>query len=134
MHMEVASRSSVAVSSVVSVAGVTTPVQASPNDYAFEPVSVQVRTGWDSEFAVRTVHRPTRKLVAGAMLVHTRRDMSPSGIETMTANHAALPSSEPGVYRFRADLTMAGGWILRQMTNVPGESETVQGTVVFRAT
>jgi len=119
MHMEVASRSSVAASSLVCVAGVT-PVQASPDDYAFEPVSVEVRTGWGSEFAVRIVHRPTRKLVAGAVLVHARLDMSLGGMETMTANHAALPSSEPGVDRFRADLTVAGGWILRLMTNVPG--------------
>jgi hypothetical protein len=51
----------------------------------------------------------------------------------MTAKHAASPAAEPGVYRFKADLTMAGGWALKVMAKVPGEAETVQGTVVFRA-
>ena len=28
---------------------------------------------------------------------------------------------------------MAGGWAFKVMAKVPGESETVQGTVVFQA-
>ena len=51
----------------------------------------------------------------------------------MTAPVEPMPSTEPGVYRFKADLTMAGQWALKLMAKVQGEKETVQGTVVFRA-
>jgi YtkA-like len=51
----------------------------------------------------------------------------------MTAKHAAQPSTEPGVYKFRADLTMAGRWALQLMAKVPGEKETLEATVVFEA-
>ena len=33
----------------------------------------------------------------------------------------------------QADLTMDGGWAFKLQAKVPGESETVQGTVVFKA-
>ena len=52
----------------------------------------------------------------------------------MEAKHtAAEPAGEPGVYRFNADLTMAGGWALKLMAKVQGEPETIEGTVVFKA-
>ena len=109
------------------------PSYAGKDDYTFEPVSVQVRNGAGSELAVRLVHRPTGKPVEGAVLFRTRLDMSPDSMGEMTAKHAAQPSSEPGVYRFKADLTMAGGWAFKIMAKVPGEADTVQGTVVFQA-
>jgi hypothetical protein len=111
----------------------TTPLLAGAGDYAFEPVSVDIRNGSGSELAVRLVHRPTGKSVEGAVLFRTRLDMSPESMGEMTAKHTALPSTEPGVYKFRADLTMAGGWAFKLMAKVPGETETVQGTVVFKA-
>ena len=37
------------------------------------------------------------------------------------------------MYRFKADFTMAGGWAFKLQAKVPGESETVEGTVVFKA-
>jgi hypothetical protein len=114
------------------VAATATPVWAGPNDYAFEPVSVDIRNGDASELAVRLIHKPTGKPVAGATLVRTRLDMSPDNMASMTTNHTALPSTEPGVYKFRADLTMEGGWALTVAAKVPGETETVQGTVVFK--
>jgi YtkA-like len=82
---------------------------------------------------VRLVHKPSGKPVTGAVLFRTRLDMSPDSMGEMTAKHVAMPTSEPGVYRFKADLTMAGGWAFKVMAKVPGESETVQGTVVFQA-
>jgi hypothetical protein len=106
---------------------------AGPNDYVFEPVSVSVRNGAASELAVRIVHKSSGKPVEGAVLFRTRLDMSPDSMGEMTAKHTAVPSAEPGVYKFKADLTMAGGWALKLMAKVPGEKETVQGTVVFQA-
>jgi hypothetical protein len=115
------------------VGALATAAYAGKNDYAFEPVSVEVRNGNNSELAVHLVDKRTGKPVEGAVLFRTRLDMSPDSMGEMTAKHTAEPSKEPGVYRFRADLTMAGGWALKVMAKVPGESETVEGTVVFKA-
>jgi hypothetical protein len=109
------------------------PVLAGPNDYAFEPVKAEVKNGSGSELAVRLIHRPSGKPVKDAVVFRTRLDMSPDSMEAMTAKHEALPSTEPGVYRFKADLTMAGGWALKLMAKVQGEKDTVTGTVIFKA-
>ena len=106
---------------------------AGANDYAFEPVKVEVKNGAGSELLVRLVHKPSGKPVEGALIVKTRLDMSPDGMETMTAKLEAEPGGEPGVYRFKADFTMAGGWALKLMAKVQGEPETIEGTVVFKA-
>ena len=103
---------------------------AAAADYEFQPVAVDVKNGAGSELAVRLVHKPTGKPIDGALLIRTRLDMSPDSMGEMTAKHTAMPGSEPGVYRFKADLTMTGGWAFKLQAKVPGESETVQGTVV----
>lgn len=115
----------IAVSSSASIAGAA--------DYEFQPLKVEVKNGGGSELAVRLVHKATGKPVPGAVLFRTRLDMAPDNMADMTAKHGAMPASEPGIYRFKADLTMAGGWAFRIMAKVPGESETVQGVVVFKA-
>jgi hypothetical protein len=102
-------------------------------DYSFEPVTVEVKNGAASELGVRLVHKPSGKPVTGAVLFRTRLDMAPDGMAGMQAQHAAMPSEEPGVYRFKADLTMAGGWAFRIMAKVPGETDTVEGVVIFQA-
>jgi hypothetical protein len=106
---------------------------AAAADYEFQPVTVDVKNGSGSELAVRLVHKPTAKPVAGAVIFRTRLDMSPDSMGEMTAKHAAVPETEPGVYRFKADFTMAGGWAFKLQAKVPGEPETVEGTVVYRA-
>ena len=117
----------------IAVALATTAAHAAKGDYLFEPVAIEVRNGKDSELAVRLIHKPSGKPVEGAVIFRSRLDMSPDSMGEMTAKLAAQPSKEPGVYRFRADLTMAGGWALKLMAKVPGESETIEGTVVFKA-
>ena len=102
-------------------------------DYSFEPLQANVKNGVGSELAVRLVHKPTGKPVPNAVLFRTRLDMGPDNMAEMTAQHQAVPGTEPGVYRFKADLIMAGGWALRLMAKVPGEAETVQGIVQFQA-
>lgn len=111
----------------------TSSAFAGAADYVFEPFQTEVKNGAGSELAVRLVHKPTGRPVPNAIVFRTRLDMGPDNMADMTAKHSALPASEPGVYRFKADLTMAGGWALRLMAKVPGESETVQGTVEFKA-
>jgi hypothetical protein len=122
-----------AIAACIAIALMSAAALAGSNDYAFEPVSFNIRNGGGSELAVRIVHKPTGKPVEGAVLFRTRLDMSPDSMGEMTAKHTAMPSGEPGVYKFKADLTMAGGWALKLMAKVPGEKETVQGTVVFQA-
>jgi len=129
--MKPSTRALAMVASVVLIA--VTPAFASPDDYAFEPVKVDVKHGSASELAVRVINKSTGKPVEGVVLFRTRLDMSPDSMDEMTAKHAAQPSNEPGVYKFRADLTMAGGWALKLMAKVPGEKETVRATVVFQA-
>jgi len=107
------------------------PADAGAKDFEFQPVGAQVKNGAGSDFAVRLVDKRTGKPVEGAVIFRTRLDMSPDTMDEMTAKHAAAPSSEPGVYRFKADFTMAGRWALKLQAKVPGEADTVAGTVVF---
>ena len=111
----------------------STTAFAGAGDYEFQPLKVDVKNGAGSELAVRLVHKVTGKPVAEAVLFRTRLDMAPDNMADMSAKHVAMPASEPGIYRFKADLTMAGGWAFRIMAKVPGEKDTVQGVVVFQA-
>ena len=106
---------------------------AGAKDYEFQPVSIEVKNGAGSDVAVRLVNKITGKPVEGAVIFRTRLDMSPDTMDEMTAKHTAAPSNEPSVYRFKADFTMAGRWALKLQAKVPGEAETVVGTVVFKA-
>ena len=106
---------------------------AGAKDYEFQPVAAEVKNGDGSELAVRLTNKATGKPVEGAVLFRTRLDMSPDSMGEMPAKHTAMPASEPGVYKFKADLTMAGSWAFKVQTKVPGENDTVDGTVVFKA-
>jgi hypothetical protein len=106
---------------------------AGARDYEFQAVSNDFKAGSGRDVAVRLVHKLTGKPVTGAVLFRSRLDMSPDGMGDMTGKLAADASSEPGLYRFKADLTMAGSWALKLMAKVPGESETVEGTVLIQA-
>lgn len=102
-------------------------------DYEFQAVTPTVKNGNGSELAVRLVDKRTGKPVAGAVVFRTRLDMSPASMGEMEAKHQLAASTEPGVYKFNADVTMAGGWALKIQAKVPGEAETVEGSVVFQA-
>jgi hypothetical protein len=123
---------SLAVAASVILAVAATAVQAAKEDYVFEPVPVEIRTGNGIELAVRITHKPTGKPVEGVVLFRTRIDGSPHNMASMTAKHTAVPSTEPGVYKFRADFSMAGNWAFKLMAKVPGEGETVERTVIFK--
>ena len=107
------------------------PAIAAAKDYKFEPVNAEVRQGDGVTLAVRLLHSSTGKPVAGAIVFRTRLDMSPDDMMTMTAKHQSLPEVEPGVYRFKADLTMAGNWRFQIAAKVQGEPETVEGELIL---
>jgi hypothetical protein len=106
---------------------------AAAQDYAFEAIKAEVHNGPGSEIAVRLVHKPSATPVKDAIIFRTRLDMSPENMEGMATKIEPLTESEPGVYKFRADFTMAGGWALKLQAKIQSEPETVQGTVVFTA-
>ena len=123
----------IAAAAVMSITLQAPAVYAAASDYTFEPAAVDVKNGTGSELAVRLINKQTGKAVPDAIVIRTRLDMSPESMGEMTAKHTAMPSTEPGVYRFKADLTMAGGWAFKLQAKVPGETETVEGSVVFKA-
>lgn len=102
-------------------------------DYEFQPVSAEIKNDAGSELGIRLVDKRTGKAVPGAVIFRTQLDMSPDGMGEMLAKHEALPPGEPGVYRYKADITMAGDWAFKLQAKVPSEPETVEGSVVFTA-
>jgi Golgi nucleoside diphosphatase len=102
-------------------------------DYAFEPVTAELKKGDDVIVAVRLLHKPSGKPVADAVIVRTRVDMAPDGMADMESPVAPVPGSEPGVYAFKTDLPMPGRYQLSVAAKVQGEPETVVGKVVFKA-
>src|SRR5687768_15287764 len=116
----------------IATALAATSALAGKNDYVFEPVAAEVKNGSGSQLAVRLVHKPSGKPVEGAVIFRSRLDMSPDAVGEMTAQRTAQPAKEPGLYSFKADLTMAGRWALKLMAKVPGESEAIEGTVIFK--
>jgi YtkA-like len=100
------------------------------DDYFFEPVKAEIRTSNVATLAVRLVHKPTGKPVTDARIMETRLVMPHHGSAEMTSAIAPLPSP---VFAFKAPLMMEGDWLLSIAAKVPGQSETVIGTITFRA-
>jgi hypothetical protein len=120
-----------AIAVVASLAG---PVLAGANDYVFEPVKAEIKKGDDVVVSVRLKHKATGKPVTDAVIVQTRIDMGPDGMGEMASQLTPVPSTEPGVYSFKTDLSMQGRWLLSIAAKVQGEAETVVGKITFRAT
>jgi YtkA-like len=95
-------------------------------------VQTEAKAG-EAIVAVRLVHLPDGKPVPDAVIFATRADMAPDGMETMTTSIEAMPSTEPGVYPFKVNLTMQGGWRLSLGAKVQGESETLESRLEVRA-
>lgn len=111
---------------------VTGVAHAGPQDYRFEAVQPQVKSG-DAQIAVRLIHVPTGKPVENAVIFQTRLDMSPMGMGDMTAKATPVKMNEPGLYAFRAPLGMDGEWAMQLNAKVPGETDTVRGSIKFKA-
>ena len=111
----------------------TPAAMAGANDFEFQPVSTEIKNGVVAELAVRLIDKRSGKPVPGAVLFRTRLDMSPDSMGEMLAKHEPIKSDDAGIYRFKADITMAGGWAFKLQAKVPGEPDTVEGSVVFTA-
>ena len=115
------------------VAGSATVSFAGAQDYEFQAVDTNVKQGQGSPVSVRLVDKRTGKPVPDAVIFTTRMDMAPEGMEMMTTPVQAATSTEPGVYAFKSDFTMAGGWRFKLAAKVQGEPDTVQGELVLKA-
>ena len=102
-------------------------------DYEFQLIDQTVKKG-DAIISVRLVHKPDGKPVPDAVIFATRLDMAPDGMQEMATKIAPMPNTEPGVYKFKATLSMAGGWQLSLGAKVQGETGTVENKLVVKAT
>ena len=109
------------------------PALADVKDYEFRLVQNQVKKGDGAVVAVRLVNRKTGQPVPNAVIFAKRIDMAPDNMPTMDSPLEPLPSTEPGVYRFKTDLSMAGGWQLSLGAKVQGQEGTVESKLVLKA-
>jgi YtkA-like len=109
------------------------PVLAEVKDYEFQLVQNEVKKGGGAVVVVRLVDKRSGKPVPDAVISAKRIDMAPDGMATMAAPIEQLASTEPGVYRFKTDLSMEGRWQLSLAAKVQGETGTVESKMVVRA-
>jgi len=105
---------------------------ADSNDYEFQLLDKEVKQG-AAIISVKLVHKPSGRAIADAVIFAKRIDMGPDGMEAMTAPIEAASSAEPGIYKFKTDLGMAGQWALSLGAKVQGETGTVENKLIVRA-
>ncbi len=105
---------------------------AQATNYEFQLVDKELKQG-EAVIGVRLIDKRSSAAVPDAVIFAKRIDMSPDKMAAMTAPLEPLSSLEPGVYRFKTRLTMAGGWLLSLAAKVQGESGTVEGKLLLRA-
>lgn len=103
------------------------------NEYEFQLAQNELKRGDGAEIAVRLIHKPSGKTVPDAVVYATRFDMAPAGMPAMMAPLERLPDNEPGLRRFRTDVTMEGDWRLSLAAKVQGEIGTAVGRLDVKA-
>jgi len=106
---------------------------AGAKDYSLELVETTRPVGAGAILTVRLTDLRTGVPVESAVIFATRMDMAPDGMETMTTPVTLLPTESPGLYRFAADLVMAGNWRFSVAVKVQGEAETVEAELLLQA-
>jgi hypothetical protein len=112
-------------------AALASPLFADVQDYEFQLMQTEAKKG-DAIVAVRLVNKRSGKLVPDAVISAKRIDMAPDGMADMAGRIEQLPSTEPGVYRFKANLSMQGSWQLSLAAKVQGENGTVDSKLVLK--
>lgn len=106
---------------------------ADVKDYEFQLAQSETKKG-DVTIEVRLLNKKTGKAVPDAVIIAKRVDMAPDGMAEMATRVDQLPSAEPGLYRFKANLSMEGRWQLSLGAKVQGEAGTVKSKLVIKAT
>jgi hypothetical protein len=115
------------------LAAMSTTALADIKDYEFQLVDKEAKRG-EATIAVKLVHKPSGRAIPDAVIFAKRIDMGPEQMEAMTAPLEVVPSTAPGVYRFKTDLAMAGDWALSLAAKVQGETGTVENKLILKAT
>jgi YtkA-like len=113
--------------------GAAGAARAEIKDYEFQLVDQTVQAGADKIITVRLVNKKTGKPVPDAVIFATRLDMAPDGMQEMATKVTAVPGGEPGLYKFKATLSMAGRWQLSLGAKVQGETGAVENKLVVTA-
>ncbi|AOO81585.1 FixH family protein [Bosea vaviloviae] len=109
------------------------PVRADIKDYAFRLTQDELKQGNGVIVTVQLIDRRSGKPVPDAVIFSKRLDMEPDGMAMMATPLEALPMSEPGSYRFKTNLTMAGGWRLSLGAKIQGETGTLENKLTLKA-
>src|ERR1700716_1108605 len=117
----------------IAMFGSATIARADIKDYEFQLVDQTIKAGPDKIITVRLINKATGKPVPDAVIFATRLDMAPDGMQEMATKVTQMPGTEPGTYRFKATLSMAGGWQLSLGAKVQGEAGTVESKLVITA-
>ena len=112
--------------------GAASSAYAEIRDYEFRLVKPEMKKG-DAEVAVSLINKKSGKAVPDAVIFAKRIDMAPEGMAAMASPLEQLPSTEPGVYRFKTNLSMEGKWQLSLGAKVQGENGSVESKLVVRA-
>lgn len=91
------------------LAAVSLPALADIKDYEFRLVQNEIKQGNGVVVAVTLIDKRSGKPVPDAVIFAQRIDMAPDGMEMMASPIETMPSTESGTYRFKTNLTMAGG-------------------------
>lgn len=102
-------------------------------DYEFQLMDPSVQAGADKIVTVKLMNKKTGKPVSDAVIFASRLDMAPDGMQEMVTKVTPLPGTEPGMYRFKANFSMAGRWQLSLGAKVQGETGTVESKLVVTA-
>ena len=124
----------VAAATLIGLAAASTAPQAwaGMQDYEFQLVRNEIKKG-DAIIAVRLINKTKGKPVPDAVIFATRLDMAPDSMQEMVTKVTPLPSAEPGVYQFKANLSMAGGWQLSLGAKIQGETGSLENKLVLKA-
>ena len=126
-------RAAVAALVVVASAAIAFPAFADVKDFEFQLVQSEVKKGNGATVAVRLVNKKTGQLVPNAVIIAKRIDMAPDAMAEMVSPLEPMPSTEPGIYRFKTNLSMEGRWQLSLGARVQGETGTVHSKLVLKA-
>ncbi|WP_457797894.1 FixH family protein [Methylocystis sp. S23] len=107
--------------------------RAAVEDYAFELVQTQTKKG-QGVVDVRLVRKPDGEPVGDAVIFAARLDMAPDDMEAMTGAIELAQSPAPGLYRFKVDLSDEGRWRISIAAKIQGETGTLQGRLILKAT
>jgi len=132
MSISTSKRALAAALTTLALLNATSLARADINDYEFQLVEKEIKQG-DAILSVRLVHKPDGKAVPDAVIFATPLDMEPDSMAEMQTSIAPMPGAEPGIYRFKVLLTMAGGWRLSLGAKIQGETGALENELVLKA-